>query len=368
LADISYDERRTRVETAIRAARGGEDFDGYVAELFEDRAIFSVYVGDAAGQWFEYPYTLDDDDQVSLGDPVEVQREVSYAAVKFVGKDLIEGLAIPFGGTFDGRDLHGEAFDPETDLCIDWFGKSGRPILYDHGLDAAVKTAVIGRQVDFETRDEGVWAQAQLDLNAKYRKAVDTLIDRRALGFSSGAMPHLATKNQATGILQRWPWVELSLTPIPAEPSTLGVHYMKSAAAALELLEQADVSIPVPLKAAVAALDEWAESRGSDSTLDTATLDEKAGRVTAVVTDLRDHARAYAEMRAKSGRVLSASTRERLVRHPASLRELADDLDALLSEADSGKTAKSLDAGDLHLETDRILSRLLGVPVPEVTH
>lgn len=281
-------------------------------------------------------------------------EQLVASAVKFTGPDVIEGLAMPFG-----YDVDGESFTPDTDFCFEWFGKSGRPFLFDHGLDPTLKGTVMGRQAEYEQRAEGIWAQVQLDRNARYRKAIDTLIEQEALGFSSGAMPHLATKN-AKGEITRWPWVELSGTPIPAHPGALNIHYVKSADA-IRHLEAVSIAIPDPLKAALAALDEWADSRGSDGSPDTATLEEKAGRVTAAVTDLRDHTRAYAEMRAKAGRVLSAQTRERLMRHPSSLRELADDLEGLLSEADAEKVGKTSALLSEWLATQERLARFDGV-------
>lgn len=330
MADLSFNERQRLVNAAIREARGSSDL--YVAELYDDRAVYeSLGDGDDAGKSFEVSYTIADDQTVTLGDRTEVVRQTTYRAVKFVGRDTIEGLAIPFGGTFAGKDLHGETFDAKTDLCIEWFGESGRPLLYDHGLDGAMATKVVGRQTEFDTRAEGVWAQSQLNLNAKYRKAVDKLIDEGALGYSSGAMPHLATKN-AKGVITRWPWVELSLTPMPAEPSTLGVHYTKSAAEALAFFEAVDLSIPAPLKAALAALDAWADSRDDEGLPDGLKFAEHADRLLADVEAFRTRTGSLVDLRGKSGRALSEPTRERLLRHPASLRELADTFDELLSE------------------------------------
>lgn len=347
--DRSFDEHRRLVEGALRDEYGK---DLYIADLYEDRAIYEDYSDDAAAVSYEVPYTIDGTN-VALGERTKVEREVTYRAVKRVSQDVIEGLAMPFG-----YDVDGEAFTPDTDFCFDWFGKSGRPFLFDHGLDPALKGQVFGRQTDYELRAEGVWAQVQLERHANYRKAIDGLIEQGAIGFSSGAMPHLATKN-LRGEITRWPWVELSGTPIPAHPAALNVHYVKSADA-IRHLEAVNIAIPDPLKAALSALDEWADSRGSEGPPDTATLMEKAGRVTAAVTDLRDHARAYAEMRGKAGRVLSAQTRERLLRHPASLRELADDLDGLLTEADADKAGKHMDMAAFEIERGRSLLLRVG--------
>jgi hypothetical protein len=274
---------------------------------------------------------LGDEQQDEQTDEQPVER-----AVKFVGPDTIEGLAFPFGS----YDTDGEKFTKTTDLCADWF-PDGRPLLYNHGLDKAHRGIKVGQQTDYEERESGIWAQSQLAANAKYRKRIDELIEKGALGYSSGAYAHLATKNSA-GEITRWPWVELSLTPFPAHPETLGVHYIKSA----DFLDLFEDDMPPAVVAAVKALDEWADTRdeGLPAGLKFA---DNADRLLADVEAFRERTTGLIELRAKSGRVLSAATRDRLLKHPASLRELADDLDGLLSEADAEKSAKT-DARFLH--------------------
>lgn len=271
-------------------------------------------------------------------------------AIKYIGRDTVEGLAIPFKTARpSGLDLTGEYFDAETDLCIDWFGKGGRPFLYDHGLDGAMKTDRIGRQVDYDTRDEGIWAASQIDMNARYRKAVDELIEREALGYSSGAMQHLATKDATTGRIKRWPWVELSGTPIPAEPLTLGIHYVKSAHGALLALEGEGVSVPDPLKAAIAALDNWAETR--DAAPAAVTYADEYDRLLVASSAFVDRTADLADIRLKSGRVLSTANRQRLSElrdRIAAASEHASgviaDLDDLLTVTDPGASKRLWDA------------------------
>lgn len=246
-------------------------------------------------------------------------------AVKFVGADTIAGLAMPYG-----IDTDGEQFTPDTDFCFDWYGKSGRPFLFEHGLDDSLKTDRIGTQVDYEQRDEGIWATVQLDRNRRYRKAVDRLIEEDAFGFSSGAMQHLTRKN-ASGEIKRWPWVELSGTPIPAHPDALGIHYVKSADF-LARLEEDDRDAPPALKAALTALDEWANT--DDSLPDGLKFADLIDRLS---VDGPAWVKASRDRYAKSGRVLSTATRERLTSHPTALRQLADDLEEFLSSADEPK-------------------------------
>jgi hypothetical protein len=294
----------------------------------------------------------DTDNETKLPDEVPVER-----AVKFIGKDTVEGPIF----LFNSRDTDGEFFTPDTDFCLEWFGKSGRPTLYEHGLDDTLKTDVVGRQVDYEVRAEAIWAQSELSRHARYRKAVDSLIERGVLGYSGGAMQHLASKNRKSGAITRFPWVEASLTPTPAEPGNLGLYYLKSADAVAHL-EAVDIAIPDPLKAALAALDEWAETNSDAESLPDGL--KVADLIDRLSVDGPAWVKARRDWYAKSGRVLSAATRERLAAHPSALRQFADDLDELLSNADSDKAAKSVDLFAEWLATEERLARLDGIPIP----
>ena len=128
----------------------------------------------------------------------------------------IEGLAIPYGGPIEGRDLDGETFTKDTDFLLNWFPE-GRPLLYNHGTDKTLDLALIGRQTKSTETDEGIWVEAQINMAHRYAQHVLNLIDKGNLGFSSGAHGQHVTKS-ADGKITRWPWIELSLTPTPANP------------------------------------------------------------------------------------------------------------------------------------------------------
>ena len=133
----------------------------------------------------------------------------------------VEGWGMPFFGPFAGddgigRDFDGEFFSPQTDFLFDWF-KGSRPFLYQHTWDARVGTDPMGDVVNFEKRKEGIWVQAQLDLRSKWYEAIRQLIGEEALSFSSGAYPAGVVVAKSGEIL-RWPWVELTATPTPANP------------------------------------------------------------------------------------------------------------------------------------------------------
>jgi len=236
-------------------------------------------------------------------------------AIKFVGPDTVEGLAIPFGSP-DDRDLDGEYFTAATDLALDWFATSGRPALCDHGFDDAHKLTPVGRQTEYEAREEGIWAQVQLDKHARYRKTIDQMVEAGSLGYSSGAISHLVTKS-AGGEIVRWPWVELSLTGTPASPAALGVHYVKSLAA-IEAVQAVGADITPMVKALVAALDTSSDDSGSES------FDDQTARVASELGEYLSRARKRYETRAAKADPFSAANREGLVSLDAQLAAVVE--------------------------------------------
>jgi hypothetical protein len=137
----------------------------------------------------------------------------------------VGGYLVVWGGP-QQRDLQGEYFTPDTDLGLSWYNR--RPVLYHHGLDGDLKAAVIGVIDTLRIDSTGVWAEAQLDVRQRYVRAVQRLIDQGVLGWSSGSLPHLVEVAD-DGQIKRWPIVEGSLTPAPAEPRRTDVRTIKSA-------------------------------------------------------------------------------------------------------------------------------------------
>lgn len=154
-----------------------------------------------------------------------------HTAVKSLGTDRIGGYLVVWGDS-DHPDLHGEYFTPQTELGLDWYPR--RPVLYHHGLDGALKAALVGVIDTLRTDAVGLWAEAQLDLRQRYVQAVRALVERGVLAWSSGSLPHLV-EVAPDGRIKRWPIVEGSLTPTPAEPRRTSVHAIKSAYEALGL-------------------------------------------------------------------------------------------------------------------------------------
>jgi HK97 family phage major capsid protein len=113
------------------------------------------------------------------------------------------------------KDLQDEYFTPDTDLALSWYPR--RPVLYQHGLDGTIQIKMIGQIERMTPDDVGVWVEAQLDMRDRYVQAVWKLVQQGQLGWSSGSLPHMV-QVEHSGKIVRWPIVEGSLTPTPAEP------------------------------------------------------------------------------------------------------------------------------------------------------
>jgi HK97 family phage major capsid protein len=133
---------------------------------------------------------------------------------------IVAGYGVVFGGV----DLDGETFGPDTDYMLDLVPQ--KPVLYDHGMNETVQKSIIGMVGKAAPDDTGLWVEAELERHSAYMDAILELIEKGALGWSSGTVGQLALRDGKS--IKRWPVVEFSLTPTPAEPRTLGVEQLKA--------------------------------------------------------------------------------------------------------------------------------------------
>lgn len=137
-------------------------------------------------------------------------------AVKMLGSNRLGGYAVLWGSDTE-RDLDGEYFDQATEEMTSIFVAVGRlPYLYNHASDGVAKSTVVGIVDVLASDDVGLWYEAQLDLANKYVGVIRKLIGKRALGTSSGTLPN-ARRVEKSGRIARWPVIELSATPTPAD-------------------------------------------------------------------------------------------------------------------------------------------------------
>lgn len=117
------------------------------------------------------------------------------------------------------KDLTGEYFTKSTYLGP--ADGNGADTLFHHSipLKAELKELADHLFKPMKTyRDEiGIWAETVLDVADKYEKKVLELVKTGKLSWSSGSAGHMI-RNGKDGEIKRWPIIEGSLTPMPAEP------------------------------------------------------------------------------------------------------------------------------------------------------
>lgn len=173
-------------------------------------------------------------------------------AVKFKdgNRDIIEGLLAPYYGPdfLAKKDFDGEYFTPDTNFELEWFGDWQRPVLFGHGTDEALKTAVIGRMRITPT-DAGLWAEAKLEEANAYKDAISKLVDEGALGWSAGSVERFyAAGVEPDGHIKHFPIIEGSLVTMPANPLAAGAHYAAKSTDITAHLAVLGVALPDAVK------------------------------------------------------------------------------------------------------------------------
>lgn len=170
-------------------------------------------------------------------------------AIKAIGDNLYEGCMVKFTNP-SRRDLTGEYFDTATDFVESDYPFVGKA-LYHHGLDRDLEIHPIGEVVYAEKRHDGIYGQVKIDFADRYKTYLKTLsqpsawkaeqeaaadeyeemlkglIESGKLSWSTGALPQGVVTDE-DGHIRRWPIIERSLTPSPAEPEFTRVTPLKS--------------------------------------------------------------------------------------------------------------------------------------------
>lgn len=148
-------------------------------------------------------------------------------AIKSETDDTI--VVVGWGVVFGGLDLCSTRFTKDTDYWLAQLGAT-KVALYDHGMNDAIKQTVIGSAL-ITMAEDGLWVEAELEKHSKYVQQISKLIDAGVIGWSSGAIGHLidgAEDEAGVYTYKSWPIAEMSLTPTPAEPRTLGVAQIRN--------------------------------------------------------------------------------------------------------------------------------------------
>ena len=129
-----------------------------------------------------------------------------------------DGVGIPFGGPFGGRDIYRTYADAATVIDHSLAAADGtHPLLFDHGADPEVGFSRLGDVSVRSVDDKGEWIRGQINKHHVYHDAIRQLLDEGVLAISSGSHP-LGPDIGPGGHWARWVPVEYSLTPIEANP------------------------------------------------------------------------------------------------------------------------------------------------------
>ena len=206
---------------------------------------------------------------MSLSDCKAVKQEDLDEIEKDGGKaEVVGGYSIRFDDVEApmNTDLTGQWFSKSTYLGpkdgagVDVYFHHGYPI-YDERI-ADVVTRELSEKTFGEakvTRDEiGIWAEAVLDIRDDYEARIAEMAEKGTLGWSSASAGHLvridlAEDNEALmekfyypGHIRRWPVIEHSLTPSPAETRNT-VQAIRSVKSEPFLREKAPQPTPSPV-------------------------------------------------------------------------------------------------------------------------
>src|SRR5574341_121121 len=153
------------------------------------------------------------------------------------GEWELDVLGVPYGGPYGGKDAQGEFFTPATDLWLERIPR--RPVVYYHGLaEAESAPQIIGEELGWERRADGVWFRVALDKASRLARRVWQAAQKGLARASSGAIGHLVRVAEG-GQIVVWPVCELSLLDArqhqPANPYAVALPQVKAVFEAMGL-------------------------------------------------------------------------------------------------------------------------------------
>lgn len=247
----SMNEKERRIRDAWYAkfrdpgtGTGAKVEDLWVKDVFDDDIPTHLVVETPNGL-FSYPYAFTAEDEIEFGEPAKGElvfrptgKTASPTAIKVLREDekgVEIGGHLLLWGNPKQKDLDDEYFTPETQLWLEVYKNA--PVLFHHGLDNSIGTAVIGHRIKAVPDDIGVWVEHWLDKSKEFWKMVKPLLEAEALYYSPGSAPHLVEKEEG-GRLKSWPVVEDTVTLIPCQFRLLPVEHLKA------VYEAANIELP----------------------------------------------------------------------------------------------------------------------------
>jgi len=224
-ARVGVDKYSTEEEAVARAEVIG--CAGYHELTEGGETVYMPCESHAA--WQEHTGSDEAEGEYATTDPKQGPKHA--VQVKAITDDhfVIAGYGVVYGGV----DLEGDTFKADTDYMLDTVPEP--IVLYDHAQEIK---SVLGRVTKISAKEAGLWMEAQISRAKDYAEQVLELVKNGKLGYSTGSVAHLVERLE--GNIKRWPVYELSLTPTPAEPRTLGVEYLKGLGVVIPAAADAD--------------------------------------------------------------------------------------------------------------------------------
>lgn len=151
---------------------------------------------------------------------VKVLKETEDATIYRV-------LTTPFGSP-DRKDLHKEFFHQDTDFG-DEYGVYVKFAMYEHLMNAQTNPhmpsgkQIIGKATFAAVDEWGRWFDFEVKRSLEYHDYIRDLVDMGLMGASSQAYPGGKTLDPTIlGKIDRWIESEVSMTPTPSNPDTIG--------------------------------------------------------------------------------------------------------------------------------------------------
>ena len=203
------------------------DAETYEVTLGEPNKVKIEYIPDDSDSEM-------DDEDMDKGDEkykemMEKKALDELLSVKALGEDRIGGYAVLWGNE-NKKDLTEEFFDKSTTELTAIYDAVGKlPYIYHHSLDENLKTTVIGIVDTLAPDDIGLWYETQLRKAGEYDEYIKKLIASGKLKTSTQTFPVARDVDKETGHIKRWPIVEITATPTPAEYRMQPVAFLKTA-------------------------------------------------------------------------------------------------------------------------------------------
>lgn len=154
---------------------------------------------------------------------------VDLLTIKSIGPNRVGAYCVLWGSD-SKRDLTGEFFTKGTEELTTIFDAVGcLPYIYHHALDDTLKTRVFGVVDTLKSDDIGLWYESQLKMADDYDQYIHKMLEDKKLKTSTQTFGVARRVDEKTGEIKRWPIVEVTATPTPAEYRMQSVEFLKSA-------------------------------------------------------------------------------------------------------------------------------------------